>query len=372
MPIIDAAATALLTYAAHGFAACGLALFAARFLRRPHDRDIVWKAALVAPIATTAIAITLSAQGAPSPFVDLGELARRASPAQLPGRLVRIRVLREGDASRVDRWFSDPVTTALSAGALAVALLVVGAASTRLIVRRRRLAHAVGERSEIGALTLSTGETVRLSSSAELQSPVAFNRAEICLPDDVVRDFAEPHQRSLIAHEMAHLERRDPAWFAATEVIAALSAFQPLVHVVVRAFRRDVELICDEAAVRRTNDQHSLISALALLAAPFDPRAPLQGAATAYDGSPLVGRAERIATLGPNLAPVSARRPIALAVAVALAILCAFPVVSAAPRLTDLPVDPAMLSRNPHLKRIVNVDDQSISHEVLKIVTVVQ
>jgi hypothetical protein len=140
----------------------------------------------------------------------------------------------------------------------------------------------------------------------------------------------------------------------------------------VRAFRRDVELICDEAAVRRTRDQHSLISALALLAAPFDPRAPLQGAATAYDGSPLVGRAERIATLGPNLAPVSARRPIALAVAVALAILCAFPVVSAAPRLTDLPVDPAMLSRNPHLKRIVNVDDQSISHEVLKIVTVVQ
>ena len=372
MPIIDAAATALLTYAAHGFAACAVALITARFIRRPHDRDIVWKAALIAPIATTAISITLSVQGARSPFVDLGALARWASPTQLPGRQVHIRVLREGDASQVDRWFSDPVTTALSIGALAAALLVVGAASTRLIGRRRRLAHAVGNRSGIGELTLPTGETVRLSSSAELQSPVAFNRTEICLPDDVVREFAEPHRRSLIAHEMAHLERRDPAWFAATEIVAALSAFQPLVHVVVRAFRRDVELICDEAAVRRTNDQHSLISALALLAAPFDPRAPLQGAATAYDGSPLVARAERIATLGPHLPPATARQPVTLAVAVALAVLCALPVVSAAPRLTDFPVDPAMLPPNPHLRRVVNVEDQSIRHEARRIITIVQ
>ena len=371
MPIIDSAATALLTYAAHSFAACGIALLAARLIRRPQDRDVVWKTALVAPIATTAIAMTLSARGVRSPFVDLGELARRASPTKLPGRHVQIRVLREGDASRVDRWFSDPVTTALSTGALAVALLVVGAAATRLLVRRRRLAHAVGERCDIGEVTLSTGEAVRLSSSTALQSPVAFNRTEICLPEDVVREFTEPHQRSLIAHEMAHLERRDPAWFAATEVIAAASAFQPLVHVVVRAFRRDVELICDEAAVRKTNDRRSLIGALALLASPFDPRSPLQGAATAYDGSPLVGRAERIAALGPDSTP-HARRRIAIAVAATLVTLCAFPVVSAAPRLTDYPDDPAMLPLNPSLDATVNVEQRSTTHELRRIVTVIQ
>lgn len=371
MPIIDVVATALLTYAAHSFAACGVALLAAKLVRRPHDRDIIWKAALIAPIATTAIAITLSARGARSPFVDLGVLARRASPTELPGRQVRIRVLREGGASHVDRWFSDPVTTALSSGALAVALLVMGTASARLIIRRRRLAHAVAGRSHIGGLVLATGKTVNLSSSTELQSPVAFNRTEICLPDGVVREFTEPHQRSLIAHEMAHLERQDPAWFATTEVIAAISAFQPLVHIVVREFRRDVELICDETAVRRTNDQHSLISALALLASPFDPRSPLEGAATAYDGSPLVSRAERIATLGPE-SPASGRRPVAVAVAVALAILCALPVVSAAPRLTDFPADPAMLPLNPHLKAVVNVEDRATEHEVRRNVTIVQ
>jgi beta-lactamase regulating signal transducer with metallopeptidase domain len=372
MPIVDSTATALLTYAVHSVTACGIALLAGRFIRRPQDRDLVWKAALTAPIATTAIAITLSAQGAQSPFVDLGELARQASPARLPGRQVRIRVLRDGDTSRVDRWFSDPVTTALSTGALAVALLVVVAASTRLMVRRRRLAHAVRERSAIGELTLSTGRTVRLSSSSELQSPVAFSRVEICLPDDVVREFAEPYQQSLIAHEMAHLERRDPLWFVLTEVIGAMSAFQPLVHVVVRAFRRDVELICDEAAVRQTNDQHSLISALALLASPFDARSPLQGAATAYDGSPLVGRAERIAALDLDRSPTRARPSIAVAVAATLVVLCAVPVISAAPRLTDFPADPAMLPVNSNIKTSVNVEERSTTHDVRRIVTVIQ
>jgi beta-lactamase regulating signal transducer with metallopeptidase domain len=370
MPILDTTATAVLTYAAHSFAACGMALLAARLIRRPQDRDIVWKAALVAPIATTAIAITLSARGVRSPFVDLGVLVRQASPAKLPRREVQIRVLRDGDAKRVDRWFSDPVTSVLSGGALALAVLVVGISSTRLIIRRRRLAHTVATRRDIGELPLSNGRTARLSAAAELQSPVAFNRVEICLPDDVVREFAEQHQRSLIAHEAAHLERGDPAWFAATEAIAALSAFQPLVHVVVHAFRRDVELICDETAVRRTNDQHSLISALALLASPFDPRSPLSGAATAYDGSPLVGRAERIATLGPELSSAPGKRPLVLAIAATLAILCAFPVVSAAPRLTDFPLEPALDGSNIHVKGKLNIEERLVNHELQRIVTV--
>jgi hypothetical protein len=371
MPVIDTAATALLTYAVHSFAACGIALLGARLLRRPHDRDIVWKAALVAPILTTAIAIGLSARGARGPFVDLGLLVRHASPTKLPGRAVHIRVLRDGDTARVDRWFSDPVTLALSSSALALALLIVGVASTQAVIRRRRLADAVAARRDIGEVPLANGRTARLSAAPELQSPVAFNGVEICLPDDVVRGFPERHQRSLIAHEMAHLDRRDPAWFGVIEVIASLSAFQPLMHAVVRAFRRDVELICDEAAVRQTNDQHSLISALALLASPFDPRSPLHGAATAYDGSPLLGRAERIATLGPEPSGATSRRRIVFAVAAILLTLCAFPVVSAAPRLTDFPLEPTLDGPDQHLEGKLEVKERVVNEELRRIVTVI-
>jgi beta-lactamase regulating signal transducer with metallopeptidase domain len=194
---------------------------------------------------------------------------------------------------------------------------------------------------------------------------------DICLPDDVVREFSEPHQRSLIAHEVAHLERRDPAWFVATETITALSAFQPLAAVVARAFRRDVELICDEAAVRQTNDQHSLISALALLASPFDPRSSLRGAATAYDGSPLVGRAERIATLQAATATPRRAPSLLFTLTAVLATLCAFPVVSAAPRLTDLPLDPRIIAGNPHYRRVVKIDDRSSDVEFREVMTTV-
>jgi hypothetical protein len=370
--IIDVVATALLTYGAHSFVSCALALLCARLVRRPQDRDVIWKAALVAPIVTSAIAMTVSTSGMRSPFIDLGLVARHASPAQLPGRQVRIRVLETGDESRVDRWFSDPVTSAISGGVLIAAILAVGIASARLVVRRRRLTHAVASREDIGELALPGGTTARLSSSAELQTPVAFNGVEICLPDEVARGFSDAHQRSLIAHEVAHLERRDPAWFFATEIIAALSAFQPLVIPVVRAFRRDVELICDETAVRRTNDQHSLISALALLASPFDPRSPLHGAATAYDGSPLVGRVERIAALPLDVVPARAGRTMIVALAGALAIMCALPVVSAAPRLSDLPLHPDDAIANPHFKKIVNVNTRDMHSEVRRTVTILQ
>jgi beta-lactamase regulating signal transducer with metallopeptidase domain len=198
----------------------------------------------------------------------------------------------------------------------------------------------------MGSLPIVThGAAVRLSAAPDLQSPVALGSFEVCLPSDVVDDFSERHQRSLIAHEVAHLDRRDPAWLFVAELIAALSAFQPLVFVVLRAFRHDVELICDEIAVRRTSDQESLIAALARLASPFDPRSPLHGAVAAYDGSPLVARAQRIATLSLAAAPSNARRPAMLLAAVLVGLLCAVPVVSAAPRLNDLPRHPADLMR---------------------------
>ena len=371
--LIDGLVTSLFTYAMHSVAACTLALIVGRFVRLPHDRDILWKVTLVAPLLTTAFALVLSATGTHGAFIDLADLARRAPNVDLPGREVRIQMLHTGSASTVVRQFTDPVTTALSLAFVALVVTTTFVAVFRLSHRRRRLARAVSGRRAMGALPIVTrGAAVRLSAAPDLQSPVALGSFEVCLPSDVVDDFSERHQRSLIAHEVAHLERRDPAWLFVAELIAALSAFQPLVFVVLRAFRRDVELICDETAVRRTSDQESLIAALARLASPFDPRSPLHGAAAAYDGSPLVARAQRIATLSLAAAPSNARRP-ALLLAVALvSLLCAVPVVSAAPRLNDLPRNPADMMRvMGRPGRIVTVDE-TIVRTKRRVVTVAE
>jgi beta-lactamase regulating signal transducer with metallopeptidase domain len=344
----------------HSFAACAAALGVGRMLRRPQDRDLLWKVTLVAPVMTAAFAVVLSATGSSGGFIDLADLVRRAPNVDLPGREVQIRMFHAGTTSHVVRRFTDPVTTALSVAAIAVALCVTCLALVRLANRRRALARAVSGRRERSVLSAVARGNVVLSAVPGLNSPVALGASEICLPTEVMDEFSEAHRRSLIAHEVAHLERRDPAWFLGGELIGALSAFQPLIFVVLRAFRRDVELICDEAAVRRTSDRHSLIGALALLASPFDPRSLLHGAATAYDGSPLVARAQRIATLSLAAAPSGARRSALLVAVVLVGLLCTVPVVSAAPRLNDLPDRATPLGEVRHPGRIVTVDQKVI------------
>lgn len=357
--LIDWLVTCLFTYAVHSAAACALALIISRVIRMPHDRDVLWKVALVAPLLTTAFALVLSANGAHGGFIDLADLARRAPNVDLPGREVQVQMFQTGSESTIVRRVSDPITTALSMAFVAVVICATSVAMIRLAHRRLRLTRAVSGRRAIGALPIvAHGSSVRLSAASDLQSPVALGTFEVCLPADVIDDFPEPHQRSLIAHEVAHLERRDPVWLFAAELIAALSAFQPLVFVVLRAFRGDVELICDEAAVRRTSDQESLIAALARLASPFDPRSPFHGAAAAYDGSPLVARAQRIATLSLATTSSSTRRPAMLFAVVLVGLLCAVPVVSAAPRVNDLPHDPTDLARvMARSGRMVTVDE---------------
>ena len=334
--ILAFAATAIATYGVHSFAACVLALGANRVIRRPQDREVLWKVALLAPLVTAAALVLISTLSDHGTFVDLADLARRVLPTPLPGRDIQVRVLKLGDSSSVIRSFTDPVTSAISATTLIGASLCCFCAVLRLVYRRRRLLDAIAERRIVGQLPTVGGGALTLST-ARLPSPLALGTREICLPTDVVATFSDTHQRSLIAHETAHLERCDPAWFFVLDAIAALS-FQPLASVVLRSFRRDVELICDEEAIRRTSDRGSLIAALALLASPFDPHSPLHGAATAYDGSPLVRRAQRIANLTPGAAR-GVRRWTLLIAASLIAFLCAAPVVSSSPRLADLPID---------------------------------
>ena len=339
---LDTLATIVFTYAGHSAAACVLALALARVLRRPQDRDLVWKSALIAPLLTTAVAattLTTSAQ------LDLSMWARHAANFQLPSRKVMIRVVQDATGESVTRSVDDPVTVAIALSAVAIAALCIGVAAVHVSshYRRRRLLLA-------GRKMIETTDTIRISVAHNLPSPVALGRNEICLPAEVATAFSEEHRRALIAHERAHLERRDPAWLAAVEVIGALSAFQPLMSPVIRAFRRDVELICDEAAVRQTNDPRALIGALARLASPFDARSPLHGTALAYDGSPLVARAERIAAVACVEETQGIRGPAMFLAAGLVATLFAVPTIASSPRDGDLPLDPFALHSAPHIE----------------------
>lgn len=81
-----------------------------------------------------------------------------------------------------------------------------------------------------------------------------------------------------LAHELAHLERRDPTLSWALMGARALMWFNPGVQVLVRAIARDAERTADERAAAATGDRLALASALLKLYRSTEGRVPARQA----------------------------------------------------------------------------------------------
>ena len=78
-------------------------------------------------------------------------------------------------------------------------------------------------------------------------------------------DLQEPQSACVIAHEKAHLRRRDHWWKPLGFLLLSVYWFQPLCWVAYILLCRDIELACDEYVVRRMEDGQKKIYANALL-----------------------------------------------------------------------------------------------------------
>ena len=119
---------------------------------------------------------------------------------------------------------------------------VLAARSPELDVRVLRTAAEVAREAGLR-------QTPHLSRCAAIATPIAFGwmRPEICLPARA-SELGDASLRAMIAHEIAHLRRADPAsmWIAAT--LQAVFPWQLLLHVARRRWARLVELRCDAIA----------------------------------------------------------------------------------------------------------------------------
>lgn len=192
------------------------------------------------------------------------------------------------EAGALATWPVDPASTAPAAAALgsianwrwpawswstllvgAVLLMAVGGAAwlLRAQLRLRRVLRSrqpetdprvLGTAAEV-ARCLGLRQSPQLSRSPLLATPIAFGwwRPEVCLPLRV-GDLEAAPLRALLAHEVAHLRRGDPAWMWLAVGLQALFPWQPLLVVVRRRWARLVELRCDAIAA-----QHSSPTAVA-------------------------------------------------------------------------------------------------------------
>jgi hypothetical protein len=171
-------------------------------------------------------------------------------------------------------WLTPLRPLLLPAWVLGALTLCFGTVRSYLSLRRRlRYRPQVvggGVLARLAVLVRVSGisRRVRLTCTWRLRVPVALGlrTAEVCVPPRVFFQLDDEQQDALLAHELAHLVRRDPVWLPLTQLVAGVFFFQPLNWLARRRLRELSELLCDEWAVARTGRPLSLAACLAEVA----------------------------------------------------------------------------------------------------------
>jgi len=207
----------LLTYLIHSTVLLGLVWVVTRLWRvEPAVAELLWKVALVAGLVTgtiqsrlelrTPAAVTLPAAAVPQAPAPLNQPATASAPTSTA--LVRPRPTSSSSVPSLG------LVAVLLWGAIALAsclyyvarrLILIGRLADRRPVSDGPLAATLSE------LKRTTGfrRRVRLTMARTISSPVALGTSEICVPELALSELGLEQQRSMLAHELAHLARRD-------------------------------------------------------------------------------------------------------------------------------------------------------------------
>ncbi|GHF22970.1 hypothetical protein GCM10017044_16710 [Kordiimonas sediminis] len=162
-----------------------------------------------------------------------------------------------------------------SAVLITAAWCLIGAASLLLLAfGYRRAIRSLGTRTNIETnhqayQTLTAicqkgriRSIPNLSTSDRIKSPVCLPAREICLPEWALNPLPEREMQSLLAHEVAHMIRRDPVMLICMQFLSSLCFFQPLFKVAQQRLVDLAELSADAWAAKHVSDAHAVASAL--------------------------------------------------------------------------------------------------------------
>lgn len=266
-------------------------------------RDLLWKCALAGPLLTaTAHSLVGSMPArrldvAPAVAVAMAPAPPAAVATPLGDDVVPVERARRNAAPTPRDWRAE---------FLVVWASVAGALLLGLLARRARLMQRIGRRHQVTdarlrdlleTLCLASGypHYVRLTAASGLASPVALPGREICLPEAVVTELGPEQQRGVLAHELAHLVRRDPLWLGVAQVMERLFFLQPLNWLARRELQVTAEYVCDDWATHQVGSGLPLARCLLTVAEWIaGATGPLPEPAMAARGSHLMRRVERL------------------------------------------------------------------------------
>ena len=364
----------LLTYLIHSTVLLGLALVLTRTRAwAPATLDVMWKTALVGGLVTATVQLGLEVRPAGSVSLHRAvpstapAIATTTSQAAAPVNAIadekeptaggaEPRVPESGlpaeDASRSVSLLPLHTLAVLGWALVGLALGLAYAARRLILVGRIGDRRAVSDGcllDELDRLTREAGlrRSPRLTSTERISSPIALGVAEICVPETALTELDPEQQRSLLAHELAHLARRDPLWLAFASLVERVLWFQPLNRVARRQIVTSAEFLCDEWAVRRTGSGVALARCIAQVAE-WVQASPLgvPVAGMAEERSLLVSRVEKL--LAARAVAPRSRRVLAMAAAaVVLATIAIAPSVTGNVARASAPLEHSLVSHSP-------------------------
>jgi hypothetical protein len=333
----------LMTYAIHSTILIGgLLLLTSTALGRrllAGHGSWIWRFALVGALITaslqslrsaTPLAGTLRFDGnTPARTLVRVEVRREDATLRNPASQSALMTWKPSDGRRTIVNSSIDVRPSWPLLMLGAWFVVAAGLVSRFFIVRARFLRAIGPRSDAGHTLAGNAlrhlrregrinRPVLLTLSDCLTSPVALGDDEICLPARALSELDPIRMESILAHELAHLVRRDPSWLTIARVIEAIFFFQPLNVVARRRMQEAAEFASDAWASARVARPLDLAHCLARVAewTIASPRMPVPAMAERR-GAVLVRRVERLTTgrVIPEEAPGRAMR---LAAAVAL------------------------------------------------------
>jgi beta-lactamase regulating signal transducer with metallopeptidase domain len=211
---------------------------------------------------------TLAGAGEVSPLVDQAASMETPLPPSLPQHLSLddqsgILALNEAGV-----WWPGLIWllgTILVAGRLLTAWVLLA------VFRRRCRATAdaaLGERIRVLAERVGLRRRFAVIETSGLCGPVTFGllRPALVLPAGFVDDLDPDKQEAVLAHELAHLAGRDPAWHLLADLVAAALWWQPLTWWSRRRLHAANEAAADEACQVVAGGPAALASCLVDLA----------------------------------------------------------------------------------------------------------
>jgi beta-lactamase regulating signal transducer with metallopeptidase domain len=136
-----------------------------------------------------------------------------------------------------------------------------------LLVRHRRRAvtdEVLLARVRDLSRRLGIRRRVRVMEANSLSGPIAWGlfRPEICLPERFAGEFTVGQQEAMLAHELAHVAARDPAWYWFGDLAAALWWWHPLAWWTRGKLQATSEQAADEASLLVENGPDALAECL--------------------------------------------------------------------------------------------------------------